>query len=724
MRLFQVLALSTASHMLIGQSAIQQSDSLILLPQIEVLDKSMPLLTKTPGSAVYLPAKELQQLQAISGNEVMRRATGVHVVEEEGAGLRINVGIRGLNPDRSRNVLILEDGIPVALNPYGEPEMYYTPAIDRMQGVEILKGSGQILFGPQTIGGVINYVTAAPPKEATGLLRVRGGSGNYFSSYFQYGNTVGNSGFQIDFLHKRADNFGPTWFQLYDLNLKFQQQISNKTSMRVKVGFYDELSNSTYIGLTQTMYDSGGQDFVQMAPGDRLPVRRLSGSVHLTTRYNSRQSWHNTAFAYSTTRNWNRQDFSFDPNASNLSGAVWGDPNIPNGAVYMMQQTGARNRQFQVSGVESKYIHKTKDGKGEWILGSRFMHELGLEQSIRGTNPGFEGSDIRSRESRTGYATSGYSQYTHKFRRWFSAHAGMRAEHYRFERQIQRGNFGNGIVDTSVIGTDQTFALIPGIGFNMLPFKNINVFGGIHRGFAPPRVKDAITIGGMAQDLEAELSWNSEIGIRGQIGSNFQYEFTGFYMDFSNQIIPVSESSGGTGTGLVNGGSTLHSGVEAGGALTIPLAEKIGQITIDANYTFVHAVFNEDRFKTVSTPDGPELINLRGNRTPYAPQHLLSSAVTWQGTNGTFFRTTLTFSSKQFGDELNTVSPTPNGRIGQIDAWYLVDISGGYELNKLPLRFELSIRNLTDERFIMTRRPQGIRVALPRMVFAGVVFKF
>jgi len=85
--------------------------------------------------------------------------TGLHAVDEEGIGLRLNLGVRGLNPDRSRNILMLEDGVPISLAPYGEPEMYYTPSIDRMARLEVLKGSGSILFGPQTIGGVINYIT-------------------------------------------------------------------------------------------------------------------------------------------------------------------------------------------------------------------------------------------------------------------------------------------------------------------------------------------------------------------------------------------------------------------------------------------------------------------------------------------------------------------------------------------------------------------------------------
>ena len=138
------------------------------IPQIDVIGRTPGLLDRVPGSAGIVTGASLRRLDPISGNEVFRRVPGLHVVDEEGIGLRLNLGVRGLDPDRSRSLLMLEDGVPIALAPYGEPEMYYTPSIDRMARMEVLKGSGSILFGPQTIGGIINYITADPPAEPSG----------------------------------------------------------------------------------------------------------------------------------------------------------------------------------------------------------------------------------------------------------------------------------------------------------------------------------------------------------------------------------------------------------------------------------------------------------------------------------------------------------------------------------------------------------------------------
>ncbi|MFZ9943202.1 MAG: TonB-dependent receptor plug domain-containing protein, partial [Bacteroidia bacterium] len=158
-------------------------DSTIMMPSVEILGNKGGSIKDIPGSLTRIEPYEIQRLQSVSGNEVMRQSPGIHVVDEEGLGLRTNIGIRGLDPDRSRTVLMLEDGVPVALGPYGEPEMYYTPAIERMDAVEILKGSGSLLYGPQTIGGVINYRTMDPPEKLAGVIRSTTGPGGYFSFF-------------------------------------------------------------------------------------------------------------------------------------------------------------------------------------------------------------------------------------------------------------------------------------------------------------------------------------------------------------------------------------------------------------------------------------------------------------------------------------------------------------------------------------------------------------
>jgi len=737
---FELKEISPGSYMLkissIGFITIRQSvdvkagdiltfsfefqESVYEVPQLTIIASRNQLFTKIPGSADFVSQSELKLLNPINGNEAFRRISGVHVVEEEGLGLRANIGIRGLDPDRSRNVLILEDGVPIALNPYGEPDAYYTPAIERMAGVEVLKGSGQILYGPRTIGGVINYITANPPEEETLSLKLRGGENGYISGLLGYGNTFGNTGVQFNLLRKQVDGLGVSTFNINDFTGKVNFQMSDRSQLGLKFGLYSETSNSTYVGITQVMYDQGGNDFTNVAPDDRLNINRNSISLTHSYRVSDRLNLQTMAYAYSTTRNWRRQDFSYSPTASNLSDVVWGDNSIPGGAIYMRNGTGNRNRQFEVAGFEQRINLEYNLGsiKNELTAGYRYIYEKGYEQRVNGSFPTAESGDLITDEDRTGNAISTFVQNKFKLSSKFSIDAGLRAEFYDFERHVFRNRFNGEVRDTSIVNGTSVSQIIPGLGFNYQVNRDINLFGGVHRGFAPPRVKDAITAAGVVQQLDAELSWNYELGIRTAVTKGLYAEVTAFYLDFSNQIIPVSESAGGTGSGLVNGGETIHEGIELGLSFDLSeLGEVQYNVKLDVSATFLNAIFAADRFQTI----GIESVNLSGNQTPYAPKMLLSSALAIESPFGLTARLTNTFIGEQFTDPLNTLSPSANGRDGKLDSYLLTDFQLIYAFPKVEnLLVSMSVKNLTNDRYISSRRPQGIRVGLPRFISFGV----
>lgn len=712
---------------------IELQMNIIEMPQIAIFTERDGIFGNVPGSVTYIDKKEIQRIDPISGNEVLRRTPGLHVVDEEGVGMRVNIGIRGLDPSRSRSVLVLEDGIPVALTPYGEPEMYYSPAIDRMAGVEVVKGSGQIMYGPQTIGGVVNYITADPPAIERGSVAIRGGEGGFFTGQLSYGNTYGKAGIQVNFLRKQADNLGMLNFQINDFSTKFRMELSERSSIGIKLGVYEETSNSTYIGLPQTMFDAGGNDFARLAPDDQLQVRRYSFSATHKHRFSDALRLSTTTYAYTTTRDWRRQDFaynSFDEEGNlnappgNHTGVTWGDESIAGGAIYMRNSTGNRNRTFEVVGAESKlsYDYRIAGKKSQLSTGVRYLYERAFEQRVNGSNAAASVGVIRDDEVRTGYAASAFVHNQTELSQKFSITTGVRVEHYDYERDVRRGRFDGVITDTSIVANNNVVSIIPGAGFNYNVSDRVGFFGGVHRGFAPPRIKDAISPEGEAYELEAELSWNFELGTRGKLENGVAYEVTAFYMDFSNQIIPVAEAAGGLGAGVVNGGATLHYGVEAG--INSELNRILGiedLILFSVSATYVEASFSADRFV------GGEQTgtNISGNRTPYAPELLLSSALTWESTWGLGARLTSTYVSDQFSDIENTVDPHPNGRSGLIPAYHLLDGGLTYRLRKkVNTLFSLSVKNITDERVIVTRRPQGIRVNLPRMVTAGVTVNF
>ena len=696
------------------------------MPQISVISSKDRVFSRVPGAVTYIDQKEIKALNPISGNEVLRRSPGVHVVDEEGIGMRANIGIRGLDPDRSRSVLVLEDGVPVALSPYGEPELYYTPAIDRMSGVEILKGSGQVLYGPQTIGGVVNYITANPPQEEEGAVRIQGGQGGLFTGMINYGNTIGNTGFQANLLKKRADNVGPTEFDITDFNTKFLFNINEKSNLGVKLGVYNEVSNSTYIGITQTMFDAGGQDYVRMAPDDQLDVRRYSLSFSHKYNFSDNIRLRTIAYGYTTTRNWNRQDFSmgggegYNPPA-NWTGVVWGDTDVAGGAVYMRNSTGNRNRQFEVAGIEPRLEidHRLFAKKNELIVGTRFLYERAFEQRVNGSKAGVRSGSLVEDEIRTGNAISAYAQNKLHLSEKFEVSGGVRLEHFDYIRDINRRSFpGIGVRDTVLVAGNIVTAVIPGMGFNYRPTQKMNFYGGVHKGFAPPRVKDAISSLGEVYELDAEESWNYEFGFRADLQRYLFLEMTAFHMDFQNQIIPVAESAGGVGFGVVNAGATRHTGLETGLIFDISKLAGLSRTSLiyDINATYVNAVFSEDRFINE--------MNISGNRTPYAPEWLINSAITLETESGWGARLVGNYVSNQFTDEVNSIAPSADGRSGEMPAYFVMDAVLNYTVANWNTNFNLTVKNITDERYISNRRPQGIRVGLPRFITAGVEFRF
>jgi Fe(3+) dicitrate transport protein len=688
-------------------------------PAILVLGEKSRLMSDIPGSADYISNIDLRQMQPLSGNEALRSVSGLHIVEEEGIGLRVNVGIRGLDPDRSSRVHIMEDGIPVALNPFGEPQMYYTPAIERMQAIEVLKGSGQILFGPQTIGGVINYITADPPESSEGRIKLNGGAGGYFTALASYGNTIGNTGFRLDYLHKRANDVGALEFNVHDFTSKVNIRLSNKSSISIKGAIYSEYSNATYIGLTQSMFDEGGSDFVRIAPDDRLDVQRLSASISHLHKFTLYTSLHTAAFAYTTTRNWQRQDFSSSP-VANGTGVIWGDTTIEGGALYMRNSNGHRNRSFEVAGIESRLRHRYTMGNVDAKVdgGLRFMHESAVEQRVNGTRADARSGVLISDEKRGGEAISAWLQHKWLVANRFSVSAGVRSETYFYNRSIYR----TAQKDTLVEATAILSSFIPGLGFNYNLQENITMFGGLHRGYAPPRITQALANNGEVYNLDAELSWNYELGVRLLAGKLVSAELTAFFMDFQNQIIPVAESAGGAGSGLVNGGETRHAGIEAGFKLDAShlFAESGYSLSLLAHATYVNAHYTSDRF----IGSGDNAVNIRENRTPYAPEFSAYSTLQAGTPFGISGQVSLSYTGDQFTDQLNTEVPAANGRSGLIPAFYTLNASVQYEFSGIPLKLSCAVKNVTDQRFIVSRRPQGIRTGLPRMAIFGLEYVF
>ena len=119
---------------------------------------------RVPGSAHVITEADVERQEYTDIHRLLRQAPGLNIQEEDGYGLRPNIGIRGTGVERSQKITLLEDGVPAAPAPYSAPSAYYSPTAGRMEGFEIRKGSGAIRQGPHTNGGAINYLSTSIPS--------------------------------------------------------------------------------------------------------------------------------------------------------------------------------------------------------------------------------------------------------------------------------------------------------------------------------------------------------------------------------------------------------------------------------------------------------------------------------------------------------------------------------------------------------------------------------
>lgn len=697
-----------------------------------------------PGAAHYIDANELETFSYNDIHRILRRVPGINIQEEDGYGLRPNIGMRGTGVERSSKITVMEDGVLMAPAPYAAPAAYYFPTPGRMQGVEVRKGSSQIKYGPQTTGGALNLISTQIPDRFSGHAKILAGSHDERTIHANIGESYKNVGFLVETYQTKTRGFkelefgDDTGFDKKDYLAKLRINTSPSASvyqaLTLKASQTLETSNETYLGLTDADFNispfmryAGSQEDVMNTEQRQYIARyvlRPSNFVDITT----------TLYRTEFSRNW----FKLDKVRTSIDGPGVGIASIlENPELFAEEYAILRgstssndnaltvknnNRDYYAQGVQSiigltiptkTALHEVEMGiryhedeidRFQWVDSYRMNNPAGdLSGKMLLTQPGLPGTE--SNRITQARALASHVQYRLSFGKWTTT-PGLRYEHIMLERK----DYGR--EDPERTGSDLSArensvdVFIPGIGVDYAWTAHLHSFAGLHKGFAPP---------GTRMGSEPEESVNYEAGLRYKTQQLF-VESVLFFSDYSNLLGSDLAAAGGGGTlDQFNGGEVDAFGLE----MALETQFSIGSnrdilLPIHANYTFSRAQF-QNAFESEYEPWGTVG---KGDELPYLPRHQMTIEI------GLEKGRVAMDASVNYVSKMRTTAGQGAFLPKQVtDAHFVVDVSSSYSITP-HVRLFTTVRNLTDQTYIVARRPAGVRPGLPRLLVFGIRASF
>jgi Fe(3+) dicitrate transport protein len=682
-------------------------ERVLVLAPVAVFGTGPEALRGVPGATQLIDRAQLQRHRPIAAHELLRHATGVHVQDEDGLGLHLNIGIRGLDPRRSSRVLLLEDGVPIHLGPYTDPSSHYQPPAEALHRVEVVKGAGQIAHGPQTVGGVINFVRRPPTGASGGSLMLRGGNRGQLSGHALATLAAGPHSAAISFGRRQTEGAQRlSDHTVTDGMIQTLFDMSRAGSLLLKGGVYFERSRWGEAGLTQAEYESDPR--ANPSPADVFEMNRYTaqgvwerslGVGRLTTILYA-QDLHRVSWRQA---NSSEDRFGLDDYAADFA--------CPDGALGMADcGFQGRPRDYRFAGIEPRLLLDLESVSVPASLefGVRLHGERAERRQFVGPVPGTGGARLTRDNALTAQATAAFVQSRLRHR-GFTFSPGIRVEHVRTS---------NTNVMASLDLEDAYTQWLPGAGLSWDARRRTTVFVGMHRGFAPPRPADVLSPspGQSLVQVEPEVSWNQELGLRTRPADWLELDATLFRIDFENQI--VSGHRTGAGQRFVNAGSTLHQGMELHAR-----AEAAGPASLRPFAAVAYTLAATARFTSdeVSTVDGET--PLRGRRLPYAPRHTLHAEAGVRTAAGLQLTIRGYHVSGQYGDDLNSRQPSVDGQRGLLPAYTVLGATLNRGIASGRASAFLAVENLADATYISARQ-EGIMAGPPRRIAAGIEWLF
>ena len=679
---------------------------------------------RVPGSGNVVASEELERFDYTDVNQVMSAVPGVYVREEDGFGLRPNIGIRGAAAERSQKITIMEDGVLIAPAPYSAPAAYYVPNISRITGVEVLKGPSAIRHGPHTVGGAINLVTREVPGEPLSELDLSLGTDAFHKAAVAVGGPLGRPdfGFLIEGLRYASDGFkdldsgGDTGFVRNDVRVKLRWTPPGRLEQRLtlKLGFADEDSDESYIGLTEA-------DF-RADPNRRYRASQLARfqSEHFSAHLNyglavGGFSLNAKAYRNRFDRRWNKLEgfvagrslrsvFAAPHRFAREYALITGTVDSIATDTQTLDVTN-NDRAFTAEGVQATAV--ASGGVGaldhKFTLGVR-LHRDEIRRDHRPRGYLMQGGDlvwdeiVRPPKLWNRADTLAFAAFAAEEIAWhdLTLTLGLRYENIDGEWEDLRHD---------VARKNGQSVLSPGIGLHWQVTESLGLLAGAYRGFSPA--------GPGSSGVDPERSLNFEAGIRLR-GESLRLEAVGFFSDYENLLGRCRVSDSGCEVGdEFNGGRVEVYGAELTAGWTFALTPGLG-LDADLVYTFTDSAF-QTGFLSGFSQWG---LVREGDELPYLPRHRGQARV---GLSGRAWELSAAVRHQMKVREEPGVGPIGHGL--HADGYTTVDVTATWHLRDSTL-VQLVVGNLTDKTAIVSHRPVGARPNRPRWLTARIRHRF
>ena len=677
-------------------------------------------LPRVAGSAHVVTEKELERFEMDDVGRVLATVPGVYIRDEDGQGLRPNIGIRGASSQRSAKITLLEDGIPFAPAPYAAPAAYFFPLLTRMTAMEVVKGPAAIQHGPNTVGGTVNLKTRSVPRDGLDAA-IDTSIGNYTSgkAHAWLGGGDQRGGWLIEGVHLGTRGFWnpdvttPVGTRRSEVMAKGRINTTNSgDSIQLKLTASQEDSRATYLGLHGDDFAADPLRRYGATSEARLTSNRLGATLGYQGQMGEDRSFRVSAYGHRLTRSWRK--------FNGFAGAT--DPH----AILTSPDSG-RNASW-LALLRGLSDSLTEDERAVIGTNERVFTSGGLLGTLRSSWRASDDSLIDSARGEFGIRL--HYDHVQRFHteEQFDLVAGTlvdRGQPVATTRDdvstaaalsahtawgIRTGSlswepgFRLETVHTAVDGKpDGAWRIhpLPGFGARWQPTDSIALFAGVYRGLSP-------VAPGQAPETRAETAWNSEAGLRALIGPG-SIELTGFLSDYANLTGECSFASGCTDDAVgdqFSAGAVQVGGVEFAGKLEAPLGRG-WSAPVGVNVTWT-----ESRFRDSFQSSFPLFGSVEaGDYLPYVPRAQGAAQLGLSHPRGGLFG-----SVEWASAQLDAAGPTTEA---QLPGRTLVHLSAQAHLHE-QITLYGTVQNALNSQVQASLRPYGARPVGPRLLTLGV----